>query len=264
MIRLAICGVGGRVGAAILARAAGDKGVSLAGLVESKGHRLVGKELEGVVVSSDLGKVIEKCDAVIDFTSPESTLKNAALAAAAKKAMVVGTTGLRGTQKDEFLKTIKPVPVVFSPNMSFGANLLFDVAESLAKLLPDYDVEITEVHHKLKQDAPSGTAQRLAEAIARGRRPGSAFVYGRQGQVGARRSAEIGVHALRGGDVVGDHTVFFFGNGERLELIHRITTREAFATGAVAAAHWVVGRKPGLYDMRDVLGLSDRKQKAGK
>lgn len=254
MIKLGICGVGGRMGRTILALALQDEAFSVAGIVEAAGHALVGKELHGMPVHGDLGDVVAQCDVVVDFTAPEAALKNAAATVSAKKAFVVGTTGLFGDQRDEFFKIVKPIPTVFSPNMSLSANVLFEMTEMLARLMPDYDVEIAEIHHNQKKDAPSGTAQRLADSVQHGRKKAD-LIYGRHGLVGARKENEVGIHALRGGDVVGDHMVYFFGRGERVELIHRVTSREAFAHGALVAARWVVGRPVGLYDMRDVLGL---------
>lgn len=250
------------MGSAIRARALADPDIRLTGLVESGGHPVAGKELDGFLVTDEIGTVLAKSDVVIDFTSAEAALRTAPRVASAGKALVLGTTGVAGKDRDALLKALRPVPVVWSPNMSLSANIMFELAERLAGLLPHYDVEITEVHHNQKKDAPSGTAQRLAEGIARARRSHK-FVYGRQGQTGARAAQEIGVHALRGGDVVGDHAVFFFGAGERIELVHRVTSREAFAHGALVAAKWVVGRRPGLYDMRDVLGLSGRGMEDG-
>jgi 4-hydroxy-tetrahydrodipicolinate reductase len=256
VVKIAVCGAAGRMGSAIRALALADKDVRLAGLVESKGHKLSGKTLDGVAVVDDVRAVLSGADVVIDFTHADAALKTAAAVAGARKALVLGTTGILGKAREE-LKAVKGIPVVWSANMSVSGNVLFDLAERLSGLLPDYDVEIAEVHHNQKKDAPSGTAQRLAEGVARARKSHN-FVYGREGQTGARGSGEIGVHALRGGDVVGDHTVYFFGKGERIELVHRVTARDAFAHGALVAAKWAAGRKPGLYDMRDVLGLKKK------
>lgn len=255
MLNLAICGAGGRMGQAILAAALKNKDIKITGLVEKAGGPIVGKTLEGVTVKDNLAEAMAQSDVAIDFTAPEATLKNAEVMAKAGKAYVVGTTGLTGALREEFIGKVKGIPAVLSPNMSLSANVLFQFAEDLARLLPQYDAEVVEIHHNLKKDSPSGTAQRLADAVARGRNQKEGFVYGRQGLVGERKPAEIGVHAVRGGDVVGDHTVFFLGAGERIELVHRVTSREAFAQGAVAAALWLARQKPGLYDMRDVLGL---------
>jgi 4-hydroxy-tetrahydrodipicolinate reductase len=251
MVRIAIFGAG-RMGRAILGEALKDKDVKVAGLVDKTG----GASIDGVAVTTDLDAALSAADAVIDFTGAEATLANAPRVARAGKALVVGSTGLAGADRDRFAASVKGIPVVFSSNMSLSANVMFDLAERTARALPAYDNEIVEIHHNLKKDAPSGTALTLAESVKRGKGAG-AFLFGRQGQPGARKKEEIGVHAVRGGDVVGDHTVLFLGAGERIELVHRVTGREAFAQGAVAAAKWLVqGKRPaGLYDMRDVLGL---------
>jgi len=243
------------MGQAIFAAAQKFKDIKVTGLLEREGSSQVGKTLDDIPITANIKDVIGCSDVFIDFTAPEATLKNAAALAAAGKSLVVGTTGLVGDLRDQFTQIVQGIPVVFSPNMSLSANVLFDVTEKLARLLPGYDAEVVEIHHNLKKDSPSGTAQRLADAIAVGRNQKEGFVYGRKGVVGERKKPEIGVHAVRGGDVVGDHTVFFLGQGERIELVHRVTSREAFAHGAVVAARWLYGKKPGLYDMRDVLGL---------
>jgi 4-hydroxy-tetrahydrodipicolinate reductase len=253
-MKLAVTGVGGRMGGAIAALGAADQNVQLAALFERAESALLGKSLHGVTVTDGARADLRDARAVIDFTAPASTVVFAAAAKAAGAALVVGTTGLEAAHRAVLEATAKAVPVVFSPNMSLSANILFDVAERVARALPRYDVEISEIHHNKKKDAPSGTAKRLAESVQRGHGSGT-FVYGREGQVGERPSGEIGVHAVRGGDVVGDHTVFYFGEGERIELVHRVTSRTAFAAGAIAAAKWAVGKPAGLYDMRDVLGL---------
>jgi 4-hydroxy-tetrahydrodipicolinate reductase len=250
MTKIVICGGAGRMGQAILALALKNKNLAVAGLVEAANHPLTGRLLNGVPVRTDLAAAARDADVVIDFTAPESTARNAG---------IVGTTGLEGKLRQTFLRGVRKIPVVFSPNMSLGANVLFDAVERLARLLPAYDAEISEIHHNLKKDAPSGTARRLAESVVRARGKSAFLIFGRNGLVGARKPGEVGVHALRGGDVVGDHTVFFMGPGERVELTHRAASRDAFAAGALTAAQWVVRQKPGLYDMSDVLGLKLRK-----
>jgi 4-hydroxy-tetrahydrodipicolinate reductase len=251
MIRLAIVGMG-RMGQAILAQARKDKGLEAAVLVGRK----AGRTPDGQEIVSDLGAALKAADVLIDFTGPEATLANAPAVAKAGKALVVGTTGLTGNLRERFVSAVKPIPCVLSSNMSLSANVMFDLAERVARSLPAYDAEVVEIHHNLKKDAPSGTAQTLAESVRKGKGAGS-FVHGRHGLVGERKKEEIGVHAVRGGDVVGDHTVLFLGQGERIELVHRVTSRDAFAQGALSAAKWLVSNKKpaGLYDMRDVLGL---------
>lgn len=251
MTRIAILGMG-RMGQAILGQVLKDKDAQVAALVDQHG----GASFHGIPVTTDLDAALAKSDAVIDFTGVEATLQNAAKVAKAGKALVVGSTGLKGAERDKFIASVKGIPVVFSANMSLSANVMFDVAERVARALPGYDNEIVEIHHSLKKDAPSGTAVTLAESVKRGKGAGK-FLYGREGQVGARTTEEIALHAVRGGDVVGDHTVLFLGAGERIELVHRVTSRDAFAQGAVTAAQWLIRHKKtaGLYDMRDVLGL---------
>lgn len=251
MTKLLILGMG-RMGQAILGQALKDKDVRVAALVDKTG----GAVFQGIAVTADLDAALDKADAVIDFTGAEATLQNAAKVAKAGKALVVGSTGLKGGDRDKFVAAVKGIPVVFSSNMSLSANVMFDVAERVARALPGYDNEIVEIHHNLKKDAPSGTAVTLAESVRKGKGAGN-FLYGREGQTGERKKDEIALHAVRGGDVVGDHTVLFLGAGERIELVHRVTSRDAFAQGAVVAAKWLTNsKKPaGLYDMRDVLGL---------
>ncbi|MBL0059241.1 MAG: 4-hydroxy-tetrahydrodipicolinate reductase [Elusimicrobia bacterium] len=254
-LKLGVIGVGGRMGRAILELALQDPHVRLAALLEAPGSAAVGETQNGFRVTDDVAASLPGVDALIDFTAPAASVAHAALAARGSVPIVIGTTGVDEGGRKALAEAARRIPVVFSPNMSLSANVLFDAAERMAALLPDYDAEILETHHSRKKDAPSGTAQRLADAVQRGRKAGR-FVYGRQGLVGERKKDEIGVHAVRGGDVVGDHTVLFLGNGERIELVHRVTSRTAFAAGALAAAKWVIGKPAGLYDMRDVLGLN--------
>lgn len=251
MLRLIVCGASGRMGRAITDLAEEDPAIKLVGLVEAKTS---GGDRYGVKISSDLKTLLKGAGAVIDFTAPEASLRHAEEAAAAGVALVIGTTGIDEAGKKKLAAAAKKIPLVFSPNMSLSANVLFDAAERVAALLPGYDAEVVEIHHNLKKDSPSGTAKRLGEAIRRGKGKGD-FLYGREGLVGQRQEDEIGIHAVRGGDVVGDHRALFLGVGERIELVHQVTSRAAFAAGAIAAAKWAAGKKPGLYDMRDVLGL---------
>jgi 4-hydroxy-tetrahydrodipicolinate reductase len=195
---------------------------------------------------------------LVEFTHPEPTIKHLKEAAAAGKAMVIGTTGLSPQQVEELKGLATKTRVVFAPNMSVGVNLMFKVVEQIAQVLSEgYDVEIVEAHHRLKKDAPSGTALKLAQIIAQalGRDLEKVGVYGRQGITGERTKEEIGIMTVRAGDIVGEHTVTFCGIGERLEVIHRAHNRDNFARGAVRAAQWIVAQPPGLYDMQDVLGL---------
>jgi 4-hydroxy-tetrahydrodipicolinate reductase len=216
--------------------------------------RVVGQIDQG----DDLRAVIENGDVVIDFSSHQVTSDIAALCAEHKKAMVIGTTGHSNEGRSQLTKFADVIPTVISSNFSTGVNTLFWLTRKAAEILgPNFDLEIVEMHHRLKRDAPSGTARTLAEILAAVRKQQMDKVvrHGRSGIVGERTAAEIGVHSIRGGDVVGDHTVIFSDTGERIELTHKASSRETFANGALRAAQWVVKQKPGLYDMQDVLGL---------
>jgi 4-hydroxy-tetrahydrodipicolinate reductase len=209
-------------------------------------------------LGEELAGVIQHADVLVDFTAHEVTVPFARLCAQHKKAMIIGTTGHTGAEREELLKISTQVPMVWSSNFSTGVNALFWLTRKAAEILgPDYDLEIVEMHHRMKKDAPSGTAQTLAQILAGARRQQLDKVarHGREGMVGQRTASEIGIHSVRGGDVVGDHTVIFATTGERLELTHKASSRETFAAGALRAAQWVVGKPPGLYDMQDVLGL---------
>lgn len=206
----------------------------------------------------DLRSVIDNGDVVIDFTFHEATLGLARICAERNKALVIGTTGHTDAERKEILAVTARIPVVWSANYSTGVNALFWLTRKAAEILgPSYDLEVIEMHHRLKKDAPSGTAKTLAETLASVRQQQLTEVvrHGREGVVGERGSAEIGMHAVRGGDVVGDHTVIYAGIGERLELTHKASSRDTFASGALRAAAWLHGKKGGLYDMQDVLGL---------
>lgn len=206
----------------------------------------------------DLASVISKSDAVVDFSSHDATPAIVGLCAKNKKAVVIGTTGHSEEEKAEIGKLKSEIPIVLASNFSTGVNTLFWLTRKAAEILgPDFDLEIVEMHHRLKKDAPSGTAKSLAEILADVRKLQleKAARHGRVGIVGERTAAEIGIHSVRGGDVVGDHTVIFANAGERLELTHKASSRDTFANGALRAALWVVKQKPGIYDMQDVLGL---------
>jgi 4-hydroxy-tetrahydrodipicolinate reductase len=243
MTRILITGSKGRMGKALLACAPQHPELQLAGQVDA---------------GDDLAALLGGCDVVIDFSVHTATAGIAALCGREGKAMVVGTTGLSEVERSVVAEAARRVPVVLATNFSTGVNTLFWLTRKAAEILgPDYDLEIVEMHHRHKQDAPSGTARTLAEILAevRGLQLSAAARHGRAGLVGARTTAEIGLHAVRGGDVVGDHTVMFATPGERLELTHKASSRDAFAHGALRAADWVVRQPPGLYDMLNVLGL---------
>jgi 4-hydroxy-tetrahydrodipicolinate reductase len=243
MTRVIITGSKGRMGKALLACLPQHPDLQLAGQVDQ---------------GDDLSALISATDVVVDFSSHGSTATIANLCARHHKAIVIGTTGHSAEDRAQITGLSSQIPMVLSSNFSTGVNTLFWLTRQAAQILgPAFDLEIVEMHHRHKRDAPSGTARTLAEILAEVRRQQLEQVlrHGRQGIVGERTSSEIGLHSIRGGDVVGDHTVIFAGAGERLELTHKASSRETFANGALRAAYWVVSRKPGLYDMQDVLGL---------
>ena len=267
-VRVVVCGVAGRMGGRVLQAVRAEDGMQVVGATERPDAAQIGLDAGtaaggpplGVAVSASLEAALEKgADVAIDFTAPAAAPHHAQVCAARKVALVLGTTGIPPEGREVIAARAREVPIVLAPNMSVGVNALFRlVAEAARALGPSYEVEIVETHHRAKKDAPSGTALRLAEvaadALKLDRR--AAFVYERHGDTGARRPGTIGLQALRGGDTVGDHTVFFLADGERLELTHRATSRDNFARGALRAARWVAGKPPGLYDMQDVLGFA--------
>ena len=266
-MKVGVVGAAGRMGRMLVAQIAETDGCVLAGATERPGAPEVGQDsgtlagigANGVAVGEDPASMIAAVDAVIDFTAPDATVAHAELAAQADAAMVIGTTGLKDGHMEAIARAARHVPVLVAPNMSAGVNLLMVLAEQVAKALDDsYDIEIVEMHHRHKVDAPSGTALGLGRAVAAGRGVDldSVARMAREGQTGARPRGEIGFATLRGGDVVGDHTVVFAGAGERIELTHKAASRTVFAAGAVRGALWTKGKKPGLYSMRDVLGLT--------
>lgn len=254
MIKVIVCGALGKMGRTVVEEIAGDPALELAGLLEAPGHPQIGASIGGIEVTTDFEKAARGGDVIVDFTNPKAALAHIEWSAAAGKAAVVGTTGFTPEELALAKKAADRIPLIISPNMSAGVNLMFKVVGDVARALPDFDAEIVEIHHNKKKDSPSGTAVRLGEAIIKFR-PSSRLVHGREGIVGARTPEEIGMHSLRGGDVVGEHTVIFAGEGERFELTHRAHSRRTFARGTLRAIHFIHGKKPGLYTMADVLGL---------
>ncbi len=243
MTRLIITGSKGRMGRTLVSCAAHHVDLQVVGQIDQ---------------GDEISSVIEKGDVVIDFSSHNATPAIARLCAEHKKAMVIGTTGHSDDDRSQITAFSNRIPMVLSSNFSTGVNALFWLTRKAAEILgPDFDLEVVEMHHRLKRDAPSGTAKTLAEILAgvRKQQLDRLVRHGRSGIVGERTAEEIGMHSVRGGDVVGDHTVIFAGLGERLELTHKASSRETFANGALRAAQWVLEQKPGLYDMQDVLGL---------
>lgn len=263
-MKIGICGICGRMGIAIMNNAI-EKGYSVETAIDNPSSPNFGKPA-GVFINRDDVKALvtsidnadlSNTDVVIDFSSPTATMLLLDKCVKEKKPLVIGTTGFTDDQKKIISEKAQIIPVLHSPNMSMGVNLLFKLTEIAAQALDtSYDVEIFEAHHRFKKDAPSGTAKRLVEAVRKMKGLENAKeVTGRDGIVGERTDREIGVFAMRGGDIVGDHTVFFTAPGERIELTHRATSRDILARGAVTGAEFLAGKKPGLYNMFDVLGF---------
>ncbi|KKO18961.1 MAG: 4-hydroxy-tetrahydrodipicolinate reductase [Candidatus Brocadia sp.] len=263
MFGIAIHGVCGRVGARIAALAVEDPEVKLVAAVERSGHPSLGKDVGVVSGCGDTGIKITpsldaQADVLIDFSSPESTVAIAEVCAKKKIALVVGTTGLNPRQYEKLQSVSQVIPCLVSPNMSVGVNILFNLVGQVARMVEkEFDIEIIETHHRFKKDAPSGTALRLAEKIceATGREMAKDVVYGRSGITGERPVDQIGMHAVRSGDVVGDHTVVFGSLGERIEITHKAHTRDTFVRGAIRAAKFIAKKSPGMYNMSDVLQI---------
>jgi 4-hydroxy-tetrahydrodipicolinate reductase len=265
MVKIAVSGAAGRMGQRIIV-AVKEAGCELSGALERPGHDLVGQDAGllagcgplGVKISDDLNAVVEGCDVLIDFTTPKVSLKNLEVCGLKKKSIVIGSTGFSPEERDLAKELALDIPVIIAPNMSVGVNVCFKILKDIAKTLgDDFDVEIVELHHNKKKDAPSGTAVRMGEVVAEalGRDYNQVARCCREGIVGERTREEIGMQTVRGGDIIGEHTVYFIGMGERIELSHRAMTRDMFSRGSVRAAKWVVGQQPGIYDMQDVLGL---------
>lgn len=268
MIKVAIPGGAGRMGRALIQAVQATDGMELSGASEAPGSLVLGQDAgavagipsAGVTITDSAAVMLQGATGVLDFTLPSSCLDLARECEARGLPMVIGTTGFSVEERSALAQIAQKIPLVLAPNMSVGINVLIRLVEQTALLLgPDYDLEILEAHHRNKVDAPSGTALRLAEALADATEdlgPLSARgKHGRQGATGARPREQIGIHAVRGGDIVGEHTVMYCGEGERLELTHRASSRQTFARGAVRALRWLVDRPAGLYDMQDVLGL---------
>jgi 4-hydroxy-tetrahydrodipicolinate reductase len=244
MTKVIINGSRGRMGQMLVACAARNLGLQIAGQID---------------IGDDLPGILDAADVVVDFSSHSATRDVATLCAQRRKPLVIGTTGHSDPDKRVIRDAAAMIPIVWASNFSTGVNVLFWLTRKAAEALgPGFDLEVVEMHHRMKKDAPSGTAATLAEILAdvRGQQLQEVLKHGRHGIVGERSGAEIGMHSLRGGDVVGDHTVIFAAPGERIELTHKAASRETFAEGALRAAQWVVSQKPGIYSMQDVLGLS--------
>lgn len=265
-MRVAVMGAAGRMGKTLIEAITAAEGVTLSAATVLPDSTLIGADAGevagvgrlGVALKGSLQEIKDDFDLLIDFTGPETTMENLAFCQVHKKKMVIGTTGLNEEQKNRLQQAAEQIAIMFAPNMSVGVNLCFKVLDLVARTLgDDYDVEIIETHHRHKVDSPSGTALRLGEVVADalGRDLSSCAVYGREGQIGARPQKEIGFETIRAGDVVGDHTVLFATEGERIEITHKASSRMTFAKGAVRAASWLENKATGLFDMQDVLVL---------
>ncbi len=265
-MKVAIVGAAGRMGGRLIHAVLEADGLELTGAVERPGHPQLGKDAGlvagagelGVAISDDLAATMQKADVLIDFTFPDVTLQNLKICAELGKMVVSGSTGFTPEQRTEAEKFAEQIPVVLAPNMSVGVNACFKLLKEAAKILGDgFDVEIVELHHNKKKDSPSGTAVRMGEVVAEtlGRDYNKVANYHREGMCGERTHEEIGMQTVRGGDIVGEHTIYFIGMGERIEISHRAMSRDMFARGAARACQWIAGKAPGIYDMQDVLEL---------
>ncbi|MDD5404500.1 MAG: 4-hydroxy-tetrahydrodipicolinate reductase [Sulfuricella sp.] len=265
MLNIAIAGSSGRMGRALLEAVTQMPDMRIHAALERAGSSSLGKDAgeligapNGILIREDVAGAMPGCDVLIDFTRPEATLQHLELCRMHGVKMVIGTTGFTPEEKERIFAASHDCGIVFAPNMSVGVNLLFKLLDTAARVLNEgYDIEVLEAHHRHKVDAPSGTALRLGEVVAHalGRDLAECAVYGREGVTGERSPSTIGFATVRGGDIVGDHTVLFAGIGERVEITHKASSRATFALGALRAARFLAGRDAGLYDMQDVLGL---------
>lgn len=262
--RIVIAGCCGRMGRRIASLAFKDEAIKVVGAAEVKGHPDIGRNLGELIggyqtevkVTDDLEQATKDADVIIDFTTPTAVISNLSVARKVKIPMVIGTTGLTDEELKLVSSTSNSIPVLLSANMSVGVNLLFRIAPEIASVLgEDYDIEIIEAHHNKKKDAPSGTAKKLAELIAeaKGKKLKDMAVYGREGKTEERPKGQMGIHAVRAGGIIGDHTVIYADDNERIELTHRAHSRDVFAQGALRAAKFIADKSPGLYDMQDVV-----------
>ena len=263
--RIGIVGAGGRMGRMLIEACLKDEQLALGAVFDTPGSPVIGKtagELVGmasdVVVTDDLATGLKNIDCLIDFTRPQGTLHHLELCRQAGVGIIIGTTGFEAEGKEAIAAAAKDIPIVFAPNMAVGVNLVFKLLDTAARILNQgYDIEVVEAHHRMKIDAPSGTALRMGEVLANAleRDLKECAVYGREGVTGERDPSTIGFATIRGGDIVGDHTVMFCGLGERVEITHKASSRQPYALGSLRAARFIAGRASGLFDMQDVLGL---------
>ncbi|MBL7031991.1 MAG: 4-hydroxy-tetrahydrodipicolinate reductase [Nitrospira sp.] len=266
MLNITVSGATGRMGTRIISLLLDIEDLKLAGALERQGHEelsrdigeIIGAGSLGIKITDDIKAIAETSDVIIDFSSPSATIEGLKSISDKPVPVVIGTTGFSKDEIEYIRLYAQKTPVVFAPNMSVGVNLLLKVLADIAKVTKDdYDVEIVEAHHRLKKDAPSGTAMKMAQVLASAleRNLDEDAVYARHGLIGERTQKEIGIQTIRAGDIVGEHTVYFGGLGERIEITHKASSRDTFARGALKAAQWVYKQTPGLYDMQDVLGL---------
>jgi 4-hydroxy-tetrahydrodipicolinate reductase len=258
-LKVVVAGAGGKMGQALIEGVLADPSLQLAAALDARGSPAMGRNVGGIKVSSDVRKAVAAGDVLIDFTRPEGTVEHLASCSALRKAIVIGTTGITDSLRKTILQAGRRIPIAMSPNFAVGVNAVFKLAEVAAGILgDDFDVEIVEAHHRQKVDAPSGTALKLGEIVSSvlKQKLSSVAVHGRYGDTGVRSRKQIGFHAIRGGDIVGEHTVIFAGTGERVEVTVRSQSRMTYALGALRAAKFLRGKGAGLYDMNDVLGLN--------
>ena len=266
MINVIVCGGCGKMGSTVARLVHQNEDMKLVGIIESPSHLQKGKDWgmsvglgkTGVIITDNLEEIIQKADQIVEFTNPKASLQHLEIVSKYKKAMIMGTTGFLPEETEKIKNLASDIPFLLSPNMSLGVNLLFKLAaETAAALGDDYDIEIVEAHHRFKKDAPSGTAKKLAQEIAKakGLNLDEVAIYGREGIIGERKKGEIGIHSIRSGDITGEHTVMFTALGERLELTHKAHSRDTFAYGTIQAVKFMEGKSAGFYEMKDVLKI---------
>ena len=266
MINVIVCGGCGKMGFTVARLVHQNEDMKLVGIIESPSHPKKGKDWgiamglgeTGIIINDNLEEIIQSADQIVEFTNPQVSLEHLRIVSKYKKTMIIGTTGFSSEEIEKINKLAQDIPFLLSPNMSLGVNLLFKLAaETASALNDDYDIEIVEAHHRFKKDAPSGTAKKLAQEIAKakGVNLDEVAIYGREGIIGERKRGEIGIHSIRGGDITGEHTVMFTALGERLELTHKAHSRDTFAYGTIQAIKFMKGKSAGFYEMKDVLNI---------
>jgi len=266
MIKVIVCGGCGKMGSTVARLVHQNEDMKLVGIIESPSHPRKGKDWgiaeglgeTGIIIQDNLEEIIRNTDQVVEFTNPQVSIKHLEIVSKYKKTMIVGTTGFSPEEIEKIKNLARNIPFLLSPNMSLGVNLLFKLVVEVAMALGnDYDIEIMEVHHRFKKDAPSGTAKKLAQEIARAKNINldEVVIYGREGMIGERKRGEIGIHSIRSGDITGEHTVMFTALGERLELTHKAHSRDTFAYGTIQAIKFMEGKPAGFYEMKDVLKI---------